>query len=137
MARPRRTPTTAFGAWLDQWLDDHPEMTFKALGAEIAEAMDREKPITAGAISQWINGATRRIPIDTLRGVAAVTGEPVENLEQMVYGRRAAGAGIAPADLDALEDRIRRAFREELESALRQLRPDGPPSAAGRSGGAP
>jgi transcriptional regulator with XRE-family HTH domain len=132
VARPRRTPQTAFGAWLDQWLTEHPETTFKALGAEIAEAMGREKPITAGAISQWINGETRRIPIDTLRGIAAVTEEPVENLERMVYGRHGAVAASVSVDvLDALEERMRRAFREELEAALAQLRADAGPRSSG------
>lgn len=117
MARPRRTPRTAFGAWLGQWLDEHPEFTQRGFGAEVAEAMGREKPITAGAISQWLSGETRRIGIDTLRGIATVTGEPIENLERMVLGRSAV-AGVSPEVMDEIENRMRKAFREELAAYL-------------------
>lgn len=117
MARPRRTPRTAFGAWLGQWLDEHPEITQRGFGAQVAESMGREKAFTAGAISQWLSGETRRIGIDTLRGVAAVTGEPIENLERMVHGR-AAASSLSPEMVDEIEARMRKAIREELAAYL-------------------
>lgn len=85
---------------------------------------------TAGAISQWINGQTRRIGIETLRGIAAVTGEPVGNLEQMVYGRRGetAAPGITAEEIgDLVEERVKRAVAE----ALARYFPTGPPDERG------
>ena len=117
MARPRRTPRTAFGAWLGQWLDEHPEYTQRAFGVDVAKAIDRAKPITPGAISQWLSGETRRIGIDVLRGVAEVTGEPIDNLERMVLGRSVAG-GVSQAIMDEIDERMRRVIREELAAYL-------------------
>lgn len=110
MARRRGKPKTAFGAWLDAWLTTNAAWTLASFGAEVG--------VSKSAVSLWLSGDTIRIPIERLRKIAEVTGEPVENLEQLVYGRRPAAAAISPDLLDALEERMRRAFREELAAAL-------------------
>jgi len=109
----------------------------KALGQDIAKATGRRKPLTDGAISQWLSGATRRVSLENLRGLSTVTGEPFENLERMVYGNAVSGdpparrtsdeAGVylTRSELDAMLERA--ALR-----ALETLRDEGwAPSPAG------
>jgi hypothetical protein len=97
VARPRGTPKTPFGAWLGQWLDEHPELTLEAFGDRVAKAVGRRAPLTDGAISQWLSGKVRRIGADNLRGVSIVTGEPYENLERLVYGGATSTPGMPTA----------------------------------------
>lgn len=77
MARRRGKPATAFGAWLEEWLRTHDDVTFEALGERIG--------VTKSAISLWL-AATHQaeIPIPRLRRLADATGTPVGHLEQLV-----------------------------------------------------
>lgn len=82
--------------------------------------------VSKGLISQWIGGSVKRIGAQNLRSVAERTGEPLDNLERMLYGtgtRRAAeGQGIylTEEELQAMLDRAAsqavRALMAELEA---------------------
>ncbi len=118
MARPRPIPSTPFGAWLDAWFREHPDWTFESFAHEVG--------VTKSAISLWVSGATRRVPLEKLREVARVTGEPVENLEQLVYGRRPpqSAARLDPAIVAAIDASVERAVNrlgDRLELVLREL----------------
>jgi len=104
MAIPRPTPTTPFGAWLDDWFKTHPACTLAVFGADVAKATGRTKPYTDGAVSQWISGKIRRPGAQALRGIAAVTKEPLTNLEILVYGRFASPAGPETGRTEAAAD---------------------------------
>ena len=120
MAKKRQTPSTPFGAWLDAWLDEHREWTLAALGEEIARRSGRKHPVTDGAISQWLSGATRRIAHQNLVGLAAVTGEPIANLEALVYGSSLTARTVtATSDPDRLWAEVL-----ALRGAIEQLRAD-------------
>ena len=97
-------PTTPFGAWLLRWMEEHPEWTHQAFADEVG--------VSKGLISQWIGGTVKSVSTVNLSGVAHVTGEPLENLEQMVYGKSIRPATRTPAgSLITLTP-------EELESLL-------------------
>lgn len=89
MAIPRPMPTTAFGAWLDDWFRNHPDKTLQAFGEDVAKAMGRPKAYTDGAVSQWISGKIKRPTDVTLRGIAAVTGTSMLQLETLLAPARA------------------------------------------------
>ena len=114
---PRRRkgpPKTPLGAWLEAWLAEHEEWTHQALAADIG--------VSKGLISQWVSGAVKNVTATNLRGLARVTGEPLENLEQMVYGasarrvREERGLYFTEAELEALLQRAaERAVRQVLD----------------------
>jgi transcriptional regulator with XRE-family HTH domain len=122
VARARSKPaSTPFGAWLDQWLKANPDVTFESLAGDLG--------VTKSAISLWISTEKPiKVDVPKLRRLAERTGAPIENLERLVYGNPPAGPAAAPSALtlspeilDAIEERIRRAFREELKAALAEL----------------
>jgi transcriptional regulator with XRE-family HTH domain len=111
--RRREPPKTPLGAWLGTWLGNHPEWTHQALADDIG--------VSKGLISQWTSGAVKNVTATNLRGLARVTGEPLENLEQLVYGASAArvreerGLYFTEAELEALLARAaERAVRQVL-----------------------
>lgn len=137
MARPRSNPPgTPFGAWLVSWFDAHPDVTLEAFGDDVG--------VTKGAVSLWISSQRRvAVKAPTLARVAKRTGEPLANLEVLVYGEAnrdmalpsdprsvvepktslvMTPAGLPPEVLDQIEERIRLAFRAELAAAIERIR---------------
>lgn len=107
MARRRaQPPSTPFGAWLAQWFEDHPAVTHAAFAQDVG--------VSKGLISQWIGGDVKRITAPNLRRVAERTGEPLDNLERMLYGagtRRNEEPGeLDPRVVAAIEAAVSRAF---------------------------
>lgn len=79
MARRRtRAPRTPFGAWLEQWLADHPDVTHEAFAADVG--------VSKGLISQWTAGTVKQIGSINLQAVSARTGTDLALLERLVYG---------------------------------------------------
>lgn len=73
-------------------MEAHPEWTHQALADEVG--------VSKGLISQWIGGTVKQVKSVNLASLARVTGEPLENLERMVYGKeiRAIEARRLPAE---------------------------------------
>lgn len=110
VARQRKEPPkTPFGAWLAQWLEDRPAVTQAAFAEDVG--------VSKGLITQWIGGTVPKSP--NLREVARRTGEPLENLERLLYGSTA-GVGerrtvnLTPDELEAMLTRA-------ADLAVRQL----------------
>jgi transcriptional regulator with XRE-family HTH domain len=96
-------PKTPFGAWLSEWLDDHPGVTHAAFAQDVG--------VSKGLISQWTAGDVKRIGAPNLAAVARTTGEPLDNLERLLYGnvgtRRASeepGITLSRDELQAMMD---------------------------------
>lgn len=82
--------------------------------------------MSPSAVSLWLT-KTKRVGVEHLREVARVTGEPFDGLYRMVYTRKAPPLPAPVSDdiIAAIEARVRIAFREELQEALRGFRPGG------------
>lgn len=118
MAR-RRThpPKTPFGAWLEQWLTDHPDVTHQALADDLG--------VSKGLISQWTAGDVKQLSPKSLQAVARRTGFDLGQLERMVYGDSARPAAtldpaIAAEIRSAIVDEMSR-LGDRLEGLFREL----------------
>lgn len=116
VARQRREPpSTPFGAWLQRWFGDHPAVTHAAFAQDVG--------VSKGLITQWIGGTIPKAP--TLAKIAKRTGEPLDNLERMLYGTgtirepEASSLILTRAELqtmlDAAASQAVRALMRELE----------------------
>jgi transcriptional regulator with XRE-family HTH domain len=122
MSRPRGSPpATPFGSWLAGWLADHPDWTFQALATEVG--------VTKSAISLWISAERQpKIRIERLRRLARVTGEPIENLERLVYGNQAereTASPLSPEILTAIRAEVASGVADGVVDVLRRLRDEG------------
>lgn len=102
VARQRREPpNTPFGAWLAKWFEDHAAVTHAAFAQDVG--------VSKGLITQWIGGTVPKGP--ALKEIARRTGEPLDNIERMLYGTGTVRASEEPGVYIT---------REELQSMLDQ-----------------
>ena len=119
MARPRSGPPgSPFGAWLSQWFTSNPSWTFEGLAGEVG--------VTKSAVSHWLAQSTK-VGIPHLIELARVTGEPLDNLERMVYGRPISPIARVTGTINATQGRQTSSgealvvlSRDELEAMMRR-----------------
>jgi transcriptional regulator with XRE-family HTH domain len=94
------------------WLDEHQDWTVDGLASEVG--------VSASAVSLWLT-KTKRVGPEHLVEVSRVTGEPLENLQRMVYGGRTPlvqepAITLTADELEALLERAaERAVRRVLD----------------------
>lgn len=111
--RRAEPPKTPFGAWLAQWLDNHPAVTHAAFAADVH--------VSKGLITQWIGGTVPQGP--NLQAIAARTGEPLDNLERMLYGSgtQRAEPGTITLSRDELQAMLDRAADQAVRALMAEL----------------